>query len=161
MVLSQVADHKANMLTTVSALAATLLFSLVNGESSLRVPATMMIVTCVTTCCFAVLASMPSLRRPKRIAKERGALFNPLFFGDFVGMTWEAYLEEMERIMADPSATYEAQVREIYAMGQYLAHRKFLYLRRAYLALFTGILASAVVWLFLQLQSTGVLDTAG
>ncbi len=153
--LSQVADQKAAMLTTVSALAATILLTVANDSTAYRVPVTIMLFTCVLTCCFAVLASMPSLKKPNRSARKN-PLFNPLFFGDFTGLSYDEYKAEMERILETHEATYEAQIREVYAMGQYLAKRKFLYLRRAYVCLFTGIVASALVWLFLQLEASGI-----
>ena len=152
--LSQVADQKASMLTTISALATTILLTVADGSTSYRIPATIMLLTCVMTCCFAVLASMPSIKKPGRNA-NKNPLFNPLFFGDFAGLSYDEYKKEMERVLHDHEATYEAQVREIYAIGRYLAHRKFLYLRRAYLCLFTGLVSSALVWLFLQLESSG------
>lgn len=154
--LSQIADRKANMLTTVSAIAASILIALVDSPES-RVPATMMLITCVTTCCFAILASMPSMRRPRRNAKATNPLFNPLFFGDFAGMGYDEYVAEMEAVMKDHQSAYEAQVREVYVMGRYLATRKYLYLRRAYIVFFVGLVASAMVWLYLQLERSGVL----
>jgi len=159
-VLSQVADTKAGMLITISAISTTILFGVLDNPS-LRAPASMMIVTCVMTCCFAVLASMPSLRSPRKRADRKGPLFNPLFFGDFVSLSWDEYREEMENIFKDHASVYEAQIREIYSMGQYLAHKKYRHLRRAYVTLFIGILASTVVWLAYQLELAGLIDLPG
>ena len=47
--------------------------------------------------------------------------------------------------MNDPSRTYEAQVREIYLLGCFLAEKKYRYLRFAYLSFLTGLFASGTV----------------
>lgn len=156
--LSQIADRKANMLTTISAIAASILIALVDSPET-RIPATIMLVTCVTTCCFAILASMPGMRRPRRDTKSGNPLFNPLFFGDFAGMDYKAYVQEMEAVMQSHETAYEAQIREVYAMGRYLATRKYLYLRRAYIVFFVGLVASAIAWLALQVWRSGVLGS--
>jgi hypothetical protein len=130
------------------------LFNLL-GNPELRVAAGIMIGGCVVTCCFAVLSSMPGLLRPKRSRFKRGPLFNPLFFGDFAAMTFDEYAKEMEGILNDPSLSYEAQVKEIYAIGLYLQNRKYKYLRYAYVSLLGTVTVSILVWL------TGVLVAEG
>lgn len=157
--LSHIADRKANMLTTISAIAASLLFALVDSPTA-RIPAMIMIITCVTTASFALLASMPSVRgRKRRDPRTNNPLFNPLFFGDFVSLSYEDYLAEIEAVMENHESAYEAQAREVYAMGQYLANKKYRFLRRAYVAFFTGMLASAAVWVAIQLRDSGLLDS--
>ncbi len=153
--LSFLADTKANMLITVSAIAITVLFNLLDNPG-LRAPAGMMIAGCVVTCCFAVLSSMPGLLRPRRSRFRRGPLFNPLFFGDFTALSYEEYADEMRSILNEPSLTYEAQVKEIYAIGQYLQNRKYKYLRYAYVALILTVTTSILVWLVGVLAHEGM-----
>jgi len=51
----------------------------------------------------------------------------------------------MEDVMNDPSKVYEAQVREVYILGIYLARNKYRFIRWAYIAFIAGLLASAIV----------------
>jgi len=51
----------------------------------------------------------------------------------------------MEEMLNDHSKTYEAQVREIYTLGVFLAQTKYRYLRLAYLVFVTGLFTSGLV----------------
>lgn len=65
-----------------------------------------------------------------------------MFFGDFTGLTYEQFEAEMSRVMNDPSLVYQVQVREIYTLGVFLAHKKYRYLRLAYTTFIIGLFAS-------------------
>lgn len=145
MVLSQAADAKANMLITISAIAIPLTLNAMRAPE-FRLPGTIVILGCIATVCFAAYAAMPKLRRNRNRPDPEAPVFNPLFFGDFVGITYPQYLEVMERTMANHDTVYEAQVREVYVLGHYLARRKYLPLRLAYVSFILGVLCSAAVW---------------
>jgi ABC-type spermidine/putrescine transport system permease subunit II len=49
--------------------------------------------------------------------------------------------------MNDSSKTYQAQVREIYTLGMYLAAKKYRLLRCAYLTFIIGLFASSIALL--------------
>ena len=70
-----------------------------------------------------------------------------LFFGDFIHMDYDHYEAAMEKMMNDPSQAYEAQVREVYVLGQFLARQKYRFLRMAYLSFIAGIFASFIMML--------------
>ena len=53
----------------------------------------------------------------------------------------------MEEMMNDASRAYEAQVREVYLLGTFLAVRKYRFLRLAYLAFIAGLSVSFVLML--------------
>ncbi|MEJ2235243.1 MAG: DUF5706 domain-containing protein [Syntrophobacterales bacterium] len=69
-------------------------------------------------------------------------------FGDFVRLPYEEFEMAMEEVMNDPSLTYEVQVRELYTLGTFLAKKKYLFLRLAYITFIIGSFASAVIGLF-------------
>ena len=73
-------------------------------------------------------------------------MFNLLFFGDFVRMPYEEFEGAMEKVLNDPAQLYEAQVREIYALGTFLAKKKYRFLRLAYVTFLVGLLASAATF---------------
>jgi hypothetical protein len=143
--LSSMADIKANMLLTL----ASLVFTVAAPQAmrpQLRWPALVLMAFCLITIGFTIYAVMPKVTLKERAGnapEERNAMFNLLFFGDFVEMPYERFANEMERILNDPSQLYEAQVREIYTLGSFLAKKKYRFLRLAYQTFLAGLLASA------------------
>ena len=149
--LSSMADIKANMLLTLAALVVTLAAPHVT-ETALRWPASVLILFCLVTVVFAIYAVMPKIPlRGRAEAKElRSPAFNLLFFGDFMQMTYEEFEGAMEKVLNDPSELYQAQVREIYTLGTFLARKKYRFLRLAYLTFRVGLLASAATLVAVQ-----------
>jgi hypothetical protein len=93
---------------------------------------------------------MPKLRGGRKSGAPpdlQNPAFNLLFFGNFTQLDYPQFEKAMEEVMNDPSRTYEAQVREIFTLGQYLANRKYRSLRWAYIAFIMGLLASAATLL--------------
>jgi len=148
--LSSMADAKANILLTTSLLIIPLLIRYLDDEL-LRWPTVNMLAFCLLTALLAAYVVMPhvplSVRRPKAfdLTSER---FNVLFFGDFLHMQYAQYQAAMEEVLQEPGRTYEAQVREIYLLGEFLGRKKYRFLRLAYLTLLFGLISSTalVVW---------------
>jgi hypothetical protein len=145
--LSVMADLKANGLMTISAIMLT--FSapfIVREQFKFAVIAIML--SCLATIVLATIAVMPGT--PLRIRKVANPdiehpRFNLLFFGSFVAMDYRHYMTVMEEVLNDPSKAYEVQVREIYTLGMFLAAKKYRFLRFAYLAFVSGLLASGLI----------------
>ena len=145
--LSSMADVKANMMLTVASLMIPLVSRFLD-HPRLAGAAFVMIGFCVLTVMLAAYAAMPKVsfgRHGKDVPDVKSPFFNILFFGNFVFLDYEVYLREMEKMMNDPSLTYEVQLREIYTSGQYLFKAKFRYIRLAYLSFITGIFTSALI----------------
>jgi hypothetical protein len=51
----------------------------------------------------------------------------------------------MAAAMDDYQKTYEIQVREVYTLGQYLATRKYRFVRLAYGTFIAGLVSSALI----------------
>lgn len=146
--LSAMADAKANMLLTVAAVVSTLAVSYLQ-RPHFRWAAVVLIGFCTLTVVLAIYAAMPKLNLPIRAGKPRDPSdprFNVLFFGDFLHLSQKEYEQAMEEVLNDPSRAYQAQVREVYVLGQYLAQKKYRYVRLAYYSFLTGILASSAVF---------------
>ena len=125
--LSVMADVKANALMTISAVMLTFSAPFIAREHFKHAVIVLMIFS-LATIVLAMFAVMPST--PMRIKKFEPAdvhqpNFNLLFFGSFVGMDYAQFEAAMEEMMNDPSKTYEAQVREIYTLGIFLAEKKY------------------------------------
>lgn len=136
--LSMMADTKTSMLLTISSIVLTLSFSKLT-EASYRTAAAILVFSSVITVVLCCLTVMPSLKKKFKGQRAR----NFLFFNDFAEMSFEDYQNEMHSLMIDPTQCYEAQVKEIYQMGQYLYRKKYPLLRLAYIAFFSGFILAA------------------
>jgi hypothetical protein len=142
--LSSMADTKANIMLTISALIIT--FSIGHlSDPHLRWPVLVLIVSCFATVVSAAYAVMPKLDTEFRPDLDRPDC-NILFFGNFMNLEYEEYARLMEGVMSNPSRVYEAQVREVYELGVFLGRRKYVYIRLAYKFFIGGLLASAAVF---------------
>jgi len=104
---------------------------------------------CILTVIFAAYAVMPKMRLKqnlKKITDKENPPYNILFFGSFLSMEYSEYKQALEDVMNDHNKTYEVQIREIYSIGQYLAHKKYRFIRLAYISFITGVILSAVVY---------------
>ncbi len=144
--LSSMADLKANMLLTMASIVVTLAAPQAMKAGS-QLPLLVLIGFSLLTILLAAYAVMPKVRLTPHNGGPpdvRSPQFNLLFFGDFSVLKYDQFQAEMERVMNDPSQTYEAQVREIYTLGCYLAHKKYRYLRLAYTTFIIGLFASVI-----------------
>jgi len=148
--LSIMADSKANMLLTIATVVITLSVPhLVDPKLrwGMLVLITFSFLTIVLST-YAVMPKLPLLYRPGHKPNTGTPFFNLLFFGSFIRLSLDEYMEAMEKVMNDPSQTYEAMVKEIYTLGVFLAHKKYRFIRLAYLAFIMGVFASMMVLIF-------------
>jgi hypothetical protein len=124
--LSSMADMKANMLLTI----------------------TSVVIMTIGLATYAVMPKIPFFvkRETADITKTSG--FNILFFADFVRLSYEEFEMAMEEVMNDHSLTYQVQIRELYTLGTFLAKKKYLFLRLAYITFIIGAFASALIGFF-------------
>ena len=133
--LSAMADAKANMMLTISAIVVPLSIRYLQ-DPEFFAAASIMICFCVVTIILAAYAAMPKLKVKQKDSETdllNSPSVNPLFFGAFVNMSYPEYQSAMEEFMSDHNKTYEVQLREVFIMGQYLARRKYRYVRLAYI----------------------------
>ncbi|SDR93830.1 Pycsar system effector family protein [Opitutus sp. GAS368] len=149
MQLSSMADLKANMLLTMASIVVTLAAPQAMKAGS-QAPLLVLIGFSLLTILLAAYAVMPKLPfsgRHAAVPDVQSPQFNLLFFGDFIGLTYEQFEEEMEQVMNDPSRVFQVQVREIYTLGVFLAQKKYRYLRLAYMTFILGLFASFITLL--------------
>lgn len=146
--LSAMADAKANMMLTLSALVITFSIAYLSNPL-LRWPVLILNLFCMITIMAATYAVMPKLDFKWRPDLERPNC-NLLFFGSFMNLNYEEFAAAMEQIMSDPARTYEAQVREIYELGIFLGHKKYRFVRLAYLTFITGLLLAGLVFVLVE-----------
>jgi hypothetical protein len=90
--LSVMADTKANMLITVSAITLPLTLQLLQGaDLALKCAAITLSGFCILTACLAAYAAMPKILQSR--PDVNGRLFNPLFFADFIHLSYDDFLK--------------------------------------------------------------------
>jgi hypothetical protein len=97
---------------------------------------------------YAVMPKIPFLAKRETAEITKTPDFNILFFADFIRLSYEEFEMAMEEVMNDPSLTYQVQIRELYTLGTFLAKKKYLFLRLAYITFIIGAFASALIGLF-------------
>jgi hypothetical protein len=148
--LSAQADQKANMILTIASLIIPLSISFLYDPRT-HLAAAIMIVFCVLTVLLSAYAAMPKLNPSTQEASrtDRTAFsFNLLFFGSFMDLDYETYKASMETMMNDHNDVYETQIKEIYALGNYLKTKKYRYVRLSYMTFITGVMVSSVVCVY-------------
>ena len=142
--LSTMADTKANMLLTTATIVLTLSVSYITDDE-IKWAAIILICFSLLTIFLAIYAVMPKV--PVHVKTQKYKQFektnmNLLFFGDFIHLDYKEFEIGMEELLNDHSKVYEAQVKEIYTLGKFLAIKKYRYLRLAYICFVTGLFTS-------------------
>ena len=139
--LSQMADQKASML-----MAATfVIFSLTIGQArDGNLPATALMVLggfAFVSAVLAVLAVLPA------VGPSRSGRVNLLFFGSFVQLDEEDYIERMLTTLEDDETMFRTMATDIYQNGRVLARKKYRLLGYAYRVFLAGLTASLATFL--------------
>ena len=136
-VLSSMADTKANIIITVSSIVLTLSLGRI-GDTALRPAVQTLAAFTLISLFFAILAVLPKHRTVRLGSGEVPQNFNLLFFGHFADMPRERFLREIAAAMKPDGSVYETMANDLYSIGWYLAHRKYRYLRFSYLFFLAG-----------------------
>ncbi|MFZ6011996.1 MAG: Pycsar system effector family protein [Bacteroidota bacterium] len=136
LMLSQMADNKANILITINSIILSIVVSVLvrklEENQNLIVPTIMLVTTCLATTVFAILATRPNVSSGRFTREEiRNKKTNLLFFGNFHGMSVEDYEWSMKEMMKDSDYLYGSLIKDIYYLGKVLG-RKYRRLRVAY-----------------------------
>lgn len=142
--LSVMADAKANILITASSIVLTLVLGKVR-DPALRAAMVTLGSFILVALLLAVIAVLPKYQ-PMRIGP--GALpksFNLMFFGHFAELPRERFLVEIAQALKTDGSVYATMANDVYAIGYYLAHYKYKYLRWSYLFFLGGFVCACVV----------------
>lgn len=150
--LSDLADSKANILLSINAIIISIVFSntVEKGvgfeDAYVWVPSLMMLLVCMATIVFAILATRPKVStgtfdRQDILTKKT----NLLFFGNFYRMEMDDYLWGINQMMVDAEYLYGSMAKDIYFLGKVLA-KKFRLLRYAYTIFMWGMGVSILVY---------------
>ncbi len=165
--LSALADAKANIMISINGLIVTFLIaSIAPGIDTnpwLRIPTTVLLVGCLSSLVFAVLAARPRVQS-KEISLQaiKSNTANLLFFGNFAHMSREEFMAGMEELILEGSAIYRNMIMDIYGLGLVL-QKKYRLLRVSYtlfmVGLITGVLAFIIVFFTASQAGGGLPET--
>ena len=150
--LSDMADHKANILISVNAIIISVILGVLlrklDEEPYLTIPTIIFLLVSVTTIVISILATRPKISggtfTPEDIAQKKT---NLLFFGNFHKATYEQYDSAMRAMMLDTDYLYGSLIKDIYYLGIVLG-RKYRLIRLAYNIFMIGIIVSVLSFAF-------------
>jgi ABC-type uncharacterized transport system permease subunit len=115
----------------------------IDANPWLLLPTTALLVGCIISMVYAVLAARPRLNsRAVTLEEVRRDAANILFFGNFVSLPQDDYVQGMTELIKDNDRLYINMLRDIYSLGNVL-QRKFRLLRVAYTVFMFGLVIGA------------------
>lgn len=148
LMLSQMADNKANILITINSIILSVVVSVLvrklEEDPRLIIPTIMLVTVCLTTIVFAILATRPNVSAGRFTREDvKNKKTNLLFFGNFHGMNVEDYEWSMKQMMKDADYLYGSLIKDIYYLGKVLG-KKYKFLRIAYNIFMFGFVVSVL-----------------
>lgn len=146
--LSDMADNKAHIMISTNSIILSVILSLLlrklEDNPHLIIPTLLLLIICVVTMVFSILATRPSIPEgvftPDDIKAKR---VNLLFFGNFYRMSLPDYESGMIKLMDDRDFLYGSLIKDVYSQGVVLG-RKYRLLRIAYNVFMFGIIAAVL-----------------
>lgn len=148
--LSSMADSKANILISVNSIILsimiTALFEKLQTDPNLQVPLGIIVIVCVTSIVFGILATRPNVTHGTftrdDIANKRT---NLLFFGNYHNMNLDDYNWGMTEMLSDKNYMNASMIKDQYFLGVVLA-KKYRYLRIAYNIFMFGLIIAMLAF---------------
>lgn len=152
--LSEIADHKANILITVNSIIISVILSVLlrklqdKGNEYLAIPTIIFLLVAVSTIVISILATRPKVSGGTFTEQDlKDKKINLLFFGNFHKTTLDIYANAMRTMMNDPEYLYNSMVKDIFYLGVVLGW-KYKLLRLAYNVFMIGIICSVLAFAF-------------
>lgn len=142
--LSQMADSKASILMG----ATFVVFTITVGQArNGSLPAALLVLAAFAfaSAMCAVMAVLPSIGRPSRIAVPRRP--NKLFFGTFTAMDEDEWTESVLADLRADETVFRTMLHDMYQNGQVLQHKKYRYLGYAYRLFMAGLTLTVLVFI--------------
>ncbi|MFS8082007.1 MAG: Pycsar system effector family protein [Ginsengibacter sp.] len=157
--LSEMADHKANILISVNSIIISVILSVLlrklSEETYLIIPTIIFLLVAVTTIVISILATRPKISGGEFTMEEvKERKTNLLFFGNFYKATYQQYDLAMKELMLDTDYLYGTLIKDIYFLGKVLG-RKYKLIRLAYNIFMIGIIVSVLAFAIATFFSHG------
>ncbi len=157
--LRQIVDNKANMVISINTLIISSIiaisgYGIVSNKMDLYlenlIPIAIIVVSCLTSAVFAILAANPKFVKPKLKNLENKQSL--LFFGEIANYSQEDYLRKMEELLTSREDIYKNMIIDLHCQGIILKY-KFNYVSYAYKILMLGFGLGVIFFLaFLFIQ---------
>lgn len=149
--LSALADTKANIMISINGIIISILLASIAPKIDtnpwLLIPTAVLLVTCLVSIVYAVLAARPRVRSDVITLDDvRDHRANILFFGHFSSLSRDDFVAGMTDLMLHTDELYQSMIRDIYNLGLVLK-RKFELLRVAYTVFMFGLIAGIVLFI--------------
>ena len=163
--LSGMADSKANIMISVNSIIISIVLSglltVVIQNPHLAIPFFLLIVVCVTTIVFSVLATRPKVTSGRFTEEDiYNKKVNLLFFGNFYNMKLPEYEWGMKELLNSRDYLYDSMIKDIYFLGIVLA-RKYKYLRISYNIFMFGLILVMIAFAVAILFFKRTIETLG
>lgn len=157
--LSGLADNKANIMISINGIIMSILLASIYPRIMenrwLLLPTTVLLLGCMISMVYAVLSARPRVtRNPVTLDEVRSGKANILFFGNFVNLNEDEYVEGMKELIQDPDRAYGTMSRDIYGLGLVL-ERKYRLLRASYTVFMFGLMAGVILFLVVFAMAGG------
>lgn len=149
--LTAIADQKANMMLSITALILTIgmpVFASYLGEKVfLLVPSVIFMLTCIITMVFATLSTRPiKMDGETDISKINTGKTNLFFFGNFYNIDLTPYQEAIKKVIANKENLDNSIINDLYFLGLSLGD-KFRHLRTCYNVFIIGMILALLSFL--------------
>lgn len=154
--LSRIADGKANMMISINTIILSIVITISGASLSFfeetfyenpefLIPIISLLLSSLTAVIFAVFSARPSvteyrIKKDKLIRSKEASL---LYFGNFLKLEKNEFIDYMATIKMNQDALYDDLARDLYDLGSVM-HKKYLLLTISY-NVFVGGLALAVL----------------
>jgi hypothetical protein len=140
--LSQMADQKASILMGATFVVFTIAIGQARGGN---VPHALLVLAgfAFLSAMCAVAAVLPSISGGGTNGRP-----NLLFFGTFTQWDEDEFADKVLAELGDDEAIYRTMLRDIHQNGMVLQHKKYRFLRLAYLLFLTGLVVTFAVFLW-------------
>jgi predicted metal-dependent HD superfamily phosphohydrolase len=161
--LSAIADAKAHILLSVSAIVISIVISKIfpkldkEDNYFLFIPTILFLIVAVATMIYSIISTLPKITSGTFTKEDvTNKKVNLLFFGNFYKMPLPDFQEGMREVMKDKDYLYSSLMKDLYFLGVVLS-RKYKLLRIAY----TIFMIGTVVTVFLYIISVVIMKDGG
>lgn len=152
----QIADNKANMIISINTMIISSIIAITGygavsdkieyGKASVIIPITLIVLTCLVSAVFAVLAARPKLVNRNTFDDLSVAKSSLLFFGRIARYSQDDYISKIETLLLSESEIYQNLAKDLYNQGLILK-KKYYLLSYAYNIFMIGFIFSVLVFL--------------
>lgn len=158
--LSSIADSKANIMISINAILMSIIISYVGSrigtQSWMLVPSASLLITSMIAITFAILSARPSVTsEPPSLQEVRRRKSNILFFGNFVKMPEDEFIQGIHELMQDSAMLYDQMALDLYGLGQVL-RKKYRLLWISYTVFMAGLALSVLLFFLYAPALTGI-----